>query len=983
MDASESMQLVPAGQVDRPERGATTRTYRFEEPRPGTYWRFREDFKGSNTNRCKCRPMKAGTVLMLSKVEMADGVPHVYHLAPHPLDVNGKGPLFHADDFLTVFEYEPNGEQIRAAEMRDLLSGMDSTRQLLAQDPPDATPVALLGHDPSSAVGEPGRELVTASQIQSMEAYAARVQADAEARSTWITTHTKTLTTQATQLAAFHQERASAQLARATDQLDGVDRLLKMVKNLKLYTGEGIEVVQLRDGVPASPNARLAIYQDVLSLDEETLILVDQGGLDHTKTDELVEALADPALVSRLIPAERGIVLCRSRASQKEFQTGSDIAASLYNSLMSEESRRKQLLVRDGERLYLVDADDVIKPIKQLMPSAGEQADYFTRRGFWDTPAEQITREDLDYAEAQRNQMNALDHYGKVLILLWGLTDKGVLFAESALPRFANWLDEGFQRSWLDLVSRDSMLGLDRPNARQWMDAHNEKMAPGSWVAIDMNKSFDETYAPGGYSTVYVRRGGGDLIWAPDDRLQILRTKSDKAGLYVEVTCHYNGHREVATEQRNIKLYVRFVERPYDGDRIPPGLLVLDRVHAADVTYYLESRQARRDYADYIELMRMARTFVTRRDAEESQLRETLRGAVGAAQISVDAPALESGITEALAVARATVRGQSLPKPGTGAYKAMVQYALDLLHTSLAGNELRIKMVEAWAENGRQPLRLARHAKRGWLLYAIPIAEELDPRFGDTGHVAVYTVDFAGGTLQVSGVSIEVLRNRKGEQVVHDWNWKERGTRGEGFFTYSGEWDCGARHYLERKPAFDIDYTEAQAMADAAVKAGASFTGIDDLKGLVERARQYMVTAHAKQVRRLRIRVVIGTVYGSMIASNVNGPSLLVAHVDALHYAFNMGDERIKRAVVAAHDIYKNPEHSLQRTKAALEWSLGILNISDANACEYELDERGVGIGIEEFRPSGKKPAERRLTTLNDAGNRLFPELVRYAERAA
>lgn len=982
MDVIENGQLVP---LARPERGETTRTHRFEEPTPGTYWRLREDFKGANNNRCRCRPMPAGTVLMLASVESADGRPHAYHFAPHPLHHDQQGPVFHAEDHALYWSPEPDGERIRQGEMLALMSDMDATRKLLTQEPPGVAPVALLGHDPTAAIGEPGRELATVDQLTSMQAYAARVQADAEARTTWITTHSTALGAQGLQLAAFHQERARAQLARAQAQIEGVEAILKTVKNLEFYTGKDIEVVLLRDGAPADPKARVTIYQEVLAFDEETLILIDQGGLDHRHVDELGEAMKDDALLKRLIPAARGVVLCRFRNTDKKFYGGDDAGSALANALMNEQAKQRHLLVRDGERVWLVVCPRLFERIEQLMPSAREQGAYFRRDRWGDTPPEQITNEDLDYASAQRRQMTALDAYGRVLILLWGLTDRETIFAGSHIPRFSNWLDEGFQHAWLQLVSQDSMLGVERPPFDQWKREHNARLTAGSWVIVRMREAFNSSYAPGAFSNPQNSRHRNQ-IWDPVDNLLVSRAKRDAQGLYVDVPCEYDGYSDVRNTRRTIKLYVRYDKGGYGYDKSAPGVLVLDRVHAADLTYYLESREQRRHYAEYIDLFRAARPWVEQRDAAEAGLRNELRDAVAAGGLSIDPPALEAAITEAIATARAARRDNVTPATGTAGYAAVRTAALDVLHQQVVGNEGRIHAIEAWAQqHERTPLRLALSVQDGWQLYAIAAGSELDPRLDPTPHVSRFTVAFSDDGAQIRFIERCMLRPRSGEQVVHDWNWKKHESRRTGAFIFHGDVDHGADHYLNAAPPFRLSFADAQLRIDRTLAAGAGFEELRDdrdLIHLIEKATWWSRENSSSSVRRADIVVPIGTGYGDVMGDK---PFLVVACADAWGYAHRNGNVAKKVRVEAAIEgRYAHAETHIEQIGRYGDWRVGFVLIDekfDDNASWWLGDVRIWGDDC--FESEGKNRAKYRLTSLNATGARLLPRLVNVAERPA
>lgn len=951
---------------------------RMDAPVPGSYWRLRKEVVGDEDEaRVRADEMEAGTVLMLQSVEMADGQPHVYVFAPHPEWIDGDKQRFHADDFYAWWEPAPDGESVRAHELEKLYLAMEETKQAMLAPPPEAVPVALLAHDPTAQIGEEGKALATRSQVKSILAHAERLREDAEQRAQWIQTHSETLSEQGQVLANFHQERAQAALARTQAQIEGVEGILKTVANLHLYTGKGVEVMQLRGGAPASPDARLTIYQEVLALDEEALILLDQGGLDHTRTEELIEALADPALLNRLIPAERGIVLVQFRNSYKEFikaRGDNGDAVARYNHQMSRESQRKRLLVRDGERLWLIDADEVLAQIKQLMPSQAEQDAYFLKDR-WEREPRRITREDMDYARAQRAQLFALDHYGQVLIVLWGLHDRKGLFEKAQIPRFSNWLDPAFQDCYLQLVSSDSLIGVERPNFATWQAEQNATLASSVTVAVDLNQAMDEVSAPGAFSsgrwtgrdtyyeTVYepeLPKGMGNVL--------IAEVRRDAKGLFVDVPCKYAGYRhQVRRQTANIKLYLRYVD---PAARLVDGVLVLDRVFAADLTYYLESRQQRRSYSSYVGLFRAARRWAAERDAREAPLRAQLRAAAEAGGLKLDPDRREVMLVDAIAVARAARRDRTIPEVDTPAFKAFLRAAMDALYAASSNHDARVAAIDTWAaQRGRQPLRLVLTGRGDWKLYLVPTAAEHDDRLGAPAHATVARVEFDGAGATVVPNGRQLLRPATGEQVVHDWEREPD----------------GAAQWLAKAPGFLMTYQRASALMDLPARHVDALAAMDPAE-LVERSVRYMRKHSKGSVSRMSLGVVIAT--GLARAHGRENPVLLVAQTDALRYAYAHGNAEVRaRCNKAIRDIYANPRPI--EGEIELEWDVVEAQLQAMAKCAdepwFQHYVRGYGVDpakCERRGNAGKRGERLRVTKLSPLGARLVPWLIDFTHAA-
>jgi hypothetical protein len=783
--------------------------------------------------------------------------------------------------------------------------------------------------------------------------------------------------------------------ARVTSQLEAAGKVLQVVSNLKLYTGEDVEVGWLTDGAPAPAAAPIVIYQDLLAFDEETLLLLDDGGLDHRHTSELADALRDPSLLTRLIPAPRGLVLCRFRNLEKEFATPRDnatplevYAAATFNVEMNEQSQQTHLLYRDGERTALISCPEVLDPITQLLPSTAEQNEQYIRpkrHAFDDRDGtgERITPEDIDYAAAQRAQLGTLTSYARVLVMLWGLHDRTSLLETTAIPKLSNWLDPAFQLSHLSLVSQDSMLAETRESYAVFRDRHNAYLASGTTVAIDTHQAINADTAPGLYGNPTWNRyqsayTANRLYQVSCDRVAIAPVRSDGARPYVELEATYDGYRDVRRDRIKAKVYLTPDHAAH--------YLVLDRVHGADLDYYLMSRRQRKAYASYVPLFQAARTFVRGRDATEAALRDRLRRAVVEAKVPHDPDALDGAITEALASVRATQRGSLRD---TAATRTRL---LNTLHASLTHAGARIVAAEGFAAaHGRIPLRLAHQGSDEWTLYATSLEDEHDPRLPVHRWVAaiVLAFDTRGAVTPRGNVRQVLLRARGGEVIVHDWpeaaSKKARHDRVE-FAQY--------RSTLARIGARSDGYMAAPDLAAACYAMG---------RTAIEKSRRFISEAFAA--------IPVGTALRSDIRRDADrfalaykGPWIVIAYGNAMDVAYRLGDAEMKtrcRSLIARW--YTDPARRLARFDA-LDDDAG-QRVLQPGAMPYAAfaasarqtvivnpDAHGIG-DVRWVVPSWGTQAELRhaypkrelvyrLTSLSAAGAHYFPDLILHCERS-
>lgn len=960
---------------------------RLEPPAPGQYWRAVADIEGRSDARGHYNDVEAGTVLMISALEFADGQVHVVKLAAHPSWGDDDDLIFHAEDFEKLWARELDGAAVREREIDALAQAMRETQEAMRQPPPDAAPVALLGRQPTlNQGGETGQELATGEGLQAMVAYAEQMKEAANKQIAWIKTHTETLSGQGSAMARYHQERAAAMLAATHAKLEGLSGILSKVKNLKIYIGEGVEMVRLTDGEPAAPAAPITIYQDLLAFDEELLLRLDMGGLDHTMTEDVASALADPAVADQMIPSPRGLVMVQFRSNLKEFARVSEGAgiserfgAAQINAAMNKESQRHRLLYRDGARFFLIECDTILPSIKQLLPSTAEQGDYFERSTYnWATHAreiERITPDDIDYAAAQRNQLAHLNDYARVLILLWGLHDRTDLFAATAIPKFSNWLDEGFQRAYLRLISHDSLLTEVRPSFGAFRSEHNAFLAPGVTVAVNISKAFSIDSA----SQCFNYRSGGIYICGrrPVDRLAIAQVRMDGGTPSIELAMDHGFTRAPKASRTKMKLL--------DAS----AYLVLDRVQESDLAYYLTSRSARRGYADYVELFRVAREFVRQREAREAPWHAWLRQALSDGGLRAEPHVIDRAVLDALSVARSSRRSGALPDDPSQATPVLRTSILNTAHAALADHGPWVDAVATWAKvNGLKPLALRRSVDRAgrdeWALYREARFSERDPRIDPFPWVARQTIRWGESghdRLVAAAPTFELLRPASSEKQVAEWD--------------------GAATWSKTEAPYGLSHAQTlKALTWISTSAAALDRPRELAKSLFDAAVAFNRGNRTRRVFRLWGDFCIG--------STIHHGKLMVMafRVDAMHAASVWGGETMRATVETwIRNTYQRPDGHVDGLNASLLKS-GHLRLLPLSVVNRHLGKRWVGAAVppwmcfestDEWRSppdsasawareikeakKDKRPVPTRLTSLTPAGARLFPWLLEFCER--
>lgn len=587
------------------------------EPAAGQYWEWEPEEMREGDRRV------TGRAYLVSHVHVIDGAIHSVNLAAHPEGGEG-GVRVSLDAFLKDYQYQPDGDAIRAGEIGVVADDIARLQRLLADQtqeaaaPPEsvrpgqlAGPSSTEAEDTVQAIVASGRSVADMAQV--FEARRDRMLALSES----ISATTKDIGERTQVLARFYQEKAGAAIAAVNDVIAEADRLKKGVVTLGLFAGDGVKVNLIRDGEPLGPgHRRLAIRQLRLFLDEELVCHIDdEGGADHSNISDLGGLLeSDPELLDRILPEKLGVVLMRYRRRPKEynFQWARGINADIANMLVSiqeaEANQEQFLLVRNGDKVWQVRAIDALQDIPRLFPRERDLDDVYRRSHsrFLGIESSTITPRDLEYVEARgRFEQMALE-YRRVLVLLWGLDQRLKLFGDfHDRRRHPGFLTAEFQEECLEFIAdEENVIGSGLPNVRSYIAEQNERLEAGSrilvrWYDVLSEETcpavvtYDKDYRPQfkynptrNFEVVTVERRGGDLV-AP-----------------IEVRHPY---RE--TERR---FYVKL--EPARGH----GYLVLDRVRTSDIGKYLASRIERVDYLDYVPTFLRAHSVLKPIEASEA-----------------------------------------------------------------------------------------------------------------------------------------------------------------------------------------------------------------------------------------------------------------------------------------------------------------------------------------------------------------------------
>lgn len=430
--------------------------------------------------------------------------------------------------------------------------------------------------------------------------------------------------------AEFSRKRAEleAQVAPLREQLAQITEVLWTVD---LYLGRDESIVQVREGIPAPADTPITIRQRVLSMAEESLILLDaQGGrgMDAEKVQEFLDwIVADDEHLNRILPEPKGVVVLVPTTI--ESRTGNmfeDAARDAWN-------RQAHWLIRNGQNLYILTTDENLTLRERVLPRRDEFTSVFEKRLFGYSgpslgPVEPGSEEWL----AMEKRASALQrHYMRILLVLQGLIDRTTVW--HPLPEGGvNILSLRDQDNGKIVLLQDEdpsiQIGDGRESFRSLRARLNARLRPGLRVILSTgNDDFrhlaknlwrhprisPETANIPTSLTPYViegRRNGGlfiryertDKVWKSNVPVP------DQPGyVYREM--------EVEPSRRASLLF-------YPDD---PWVLPLDLISEEDLRYYLNSRENRsRDLLEMVPLIKAALAVKEEEKAQEKPFRDLL-----------------------------------------------------------------------------------------------------------------------------------------------------------------------------------------------------------------------------------------------------------------------------------------------------------------------------------------------------------------------
>lgn len=598
----------------------------------GSWWRVRD---AADPLAARVDPLPAhGVVRALVAVHRIDGAIHSVDLHKHPLQGAGTDRVLY-DAFLERCTPEANGAALRASEQSELLAELGAASARIAQGPDaDTTARLLLAAEIADAAQvQPSTHLLPAALTGGRDASALSRAAEqavalAGARAQWAKEQVDAMGVMAKTLTTFQTELAAVVHAQANAQAAGARGTLENLATLTLFLGERQTVTTLVDGPSADAEEPLHFFQQMLYLDEELAVAWpdDEGFTWYKGMGHLGDVLAqNPAIVARMLPQPRSVAIARIRRNPRPLpDTPADWAAVFSAIEQQEWDKALIILVRDGGRVAMVQADKDTADAQRLFPSRAEIDALYRERGWYGRDPIAITPDDLAYVESRAAHAQRALFYKRFLVLFWGLHARLGFFGPF-MPTDSNWFDPAVQEAHFRFVHDEEFgLAAPGPNAVAWMAAAVEKAGVGARVAVDTAAALDDGILVGGYQDIDHRRLKGHA----KERFLVTTIATDGLNRHIVIPM-IEGRKTVLR-----KMLLSSEGRLH----VPRGVCLLDTLTKETIDARLASRRDRVEYRSYVPLLRWLRPYVCERQ-------ETALAQLGVTDSDWASPAWEAART--------------------------------------------------------------------------------------------------------------------------------------------------------------------------------------------------------------------------------------------------------------------------------------------------------------------------------------------------
>ena len=367
-----------------------------------------------------------------------------------------------------------------------------------------------------------------------------------------------------------------------------IEKVMKVICQIELYLGVNEDIFHLQKGQKANVKELIHFRQQILYMDEE-YGAIENGGLDFQNITEFDEWLLVDKHYEHIIPEKKCVVILRVRRNPKDYKTNNPFAEALLN----QANYMTYVLIRNGDNLYRIYSDFIIKP--RLFPKRDEIQQMYEdgKKGLWGFDKDKLEEKIFSY---QQN-----------FLLLQGIIDRTPIF--QPLPHQVQLFLPKTYKGIIKLIYDDEASLTDgQQYYKDWHKELNAKIKRGTRIHFcgfpSEYRSY-EKFNRGNYRLQFSR------LDDPEPGIySIVRTEKEKIDDWFQkddddtLVCHYLPSEEATngnwnfwdTHGRKNKAYFKLTRRDW-------FVLNYDLIDLEKIEYYIHSRVDRSEYLEMLPVL--------------------------------------------------------------------------------------------------------------------------------------------------------------------------------------------------------------------------------------------------------------------------------------------------------------------------------------------------------------------------------------------
>jgi len=457
------------------------------------------------------------------------------------------------------------------------------------------------------------------------------------------------------------QARAlEAELAPLQSRLD---LMQEGIWTMNLYLGRDEEIVQLASGEPAPAGTPIHVRQQVLAMDEESMISAETGGIDFRHVEAFDEwVTSDPRHLDQVLPETRGVVAIMPRRSDVSY--GDAFADASWNAA----NKHAYWLIRNGENVYRMDTPFETGP--RLVPARNEFTSMFI---------DPWTKQPLEpgsqgWLKAEKAAGARERHFMRVALILQGLIDRTHVFHPLPKAGVSLLSPQDYDDGHVVLIADDeNQLTTGRVGFYTWLEGLNSQLRTGMRVMVATAHSDWPSRSTNQWSYDHHPRITPPKAEAPaSGQVHVIKRAGSMPGEFV-ITYPRTREKWIGGwdgELRAPKTPASCTIRTSDKFVIP-----VDLVDIATMQTYLHARTERHAYLNMVPTLRAAIEFKEAEAAAEAPFRDLLAAQVAQAE-GIDVTTAHAAIDPVIATWKVGARWF---RPMQGDPKAEARAAREIL----------------------------------------------------------------------------------------------------------------------------------------------------------------------------------------------------------------------------------------------------------------------------------------------------------------